>query len=365
MNSIWRKDQGKWQLLAPSGFEDEDALHTLVEEAPQLLPLAGTPNLTVVGREVVLGTGYADLIAVEHSGRIVVIEVKLAKNAESRRAIVAQILTYAAYLHGLSLSDLEQKLGSYLRKHNYTTVVDAVAANDQEGSVDVNILAEGINESLSQGRFRLVLVLDSAPDELIQLVGYLGLVASELVIDLVTVSSYLVDGSQVLVPQRVEPEKERQEIVTRPARQAIQRPISTPGADVFVEAIPNASVTQQPILRMLSDWAISLEQEGLVRLKSTSGTSGRWTLLLGLRDEVAGLVTIYNEPARKNDNGAYLCLHSTVFDRRAPAVIARIQTLIAPDRLGQGTETRRISPELLNALTDAYREIMRGDIASV
>lgn len=71
-----------------------------------MLPLAGSPQLTMLGREVRLGSGYADLIAVESTGRLVIIEVKLADNAESRRAVVAQVLSYAGYLQGL---DPEQR----------------------------------------------------------------------------------------------------------------------------------------------------------------------------------------------------------------------------------------------------------------
>ena len=49
--------------------------------------------MVVVGKEVALGNGYADLLAVEPSGRLVVVEIKLARNAEARRAVVAQVLT--------------------------------------------------------------------------------------------------------------------------------------------------------------------------------------------------------------------------------------------------------------------------------
>jgi RecB family endonuclease NucS len=86
-----------------------------VEEAPQMLPLAGSPQLTVLGREVRLGSGYADLVAVDSTGRLVIIEVKLAGNAESRGAVVAQVLSYAGYLQGLDPDQLEsQILGPHL-----------------------------------------------------------------------------------------------------------------------------------------------------------------------------------------------------------------------------------------------------------
>jgi len=49
-----------------------------VEQALQMLPLAGSPRLTVLRREVRLGSGFADLLAVESTGCLVIIEVKLA-----------------------------------------------------------------------------------------------------------------------------------------------------------------------------------------------------------------------------------------------------------------------------------------------
>ena len=56
MTAIWQNDGTGWRLSAPVGFPDEQTLHDLVEETPQILPLAGDPTLVVVGKEVVLGT---------------------------------------------------------------------------------------------------------------------------------------------------------------------------------------------------------------------------------------------------------------------------------------------------------------------
>jgi hypothetical protein len=86
---IWTNDGSEWKLLTTTSFPDEQALHSLVETAPQVLPLAGSPQLVILGREVLLGNAYADLIAIETTGRLAIIEVKLARNAEARRAIVA------------------------------------------------------------------------------------------------------------------------------------------------------------------------------------------------------------------------------------------------------------------------------------
>lgn len=88
MTAIWGSGpDGRWRELAAAAYQAEAQLHDLVESAPQVLPLAGSPRLTVLGRQVRLGTGSADLLAVESTGRLVIIEVKLAGNAESRRAV--------------------------------------------------------------------------------------------------------------------------------------------------------------------------------------------------------------------------------------------------------------------------------------
>ena len=166
MTALWRDDGDGWQLAEPAGFPDEDTLHTLVEEEPRVLPLSGTPRVVLLGREVALGSGYADLVGVESSGRPVVVEVKLARNAEARRAVVAQALAYAAYLHGLTPAELEQDvLAGHLQQRGYSSLVAAVSADDQAGEFDADAFTAALAEHLSVGSARIVFVLDSAPPE--------------------------------------------------------------------------------------------------------------------------------------------------------------------------------------------------------
>jgi hypothetical protein len=239
-------------IALPSDFPDEAALHRLVEDAPYTLPLAGNPRLVIVGREVLLGGNYADLIALEPSGRLAVIEIKLARNAEARRAVIAQVLTYAAYLRGIDTDSLERDvLGAHLHKRGYESLAHAAVSNDQEGSFDPGSFAEDLAASLAEGRFRLVLVLDDAPDELIRLVGYLNAVADKLLIDLVTVAAYTIGDSRVIVPQRVDPERgeptPRVEMAP-PARPAPSGRYVAGGED-FAASIEGAPVDQRPLLR--------------------------------------------------------------------------------------------------------------------
>src|SRR5580692_6333658 len=144
MTAIWGSgSDGRWHTLEPAAYQAEAQLHDLVESAPQMLPLAGSPRLTVLGREVRLGTGYADLLAVESTGRLVIIEVKLAGNAESRRAVVAQVLSYAGYLQGLDPEQLESQI---LARHldPGSSVLAVVQAADQAHAVDPEDFSDGL-----------------------------------------------------------------------------------------------------------------------------------------------------------------------------------------------------------------------------
>jgi hypothetical protein len=350
MTAIWQNNGTDWHLLVPTGFPNEATLHTLVEDAPHLLPLAGTPRLIVLGREVQLGIGYADLIAIESGGRIAVIEIKLARNAEARRAVIAQVLAFAAYLWGMDQRVLEQDiLCQHLHKRGYENLAHAVESNDQEGSFDAETFATGVGESLKLGRFRLVFVLDEAPEELIQLLNYLQAMSDQLVIDLITISSYTVNGSQVLVPQRVEAERQQRESSALTTARSKVEGLGVEGADDFIAAIAVAPPASRPLLQHLAHWAIALEQAKLVKLLTYHGRNGVLTLLPRLVADNAGLVSSYN-----NKGTASMQFWRSVFERRAPKSLARIEkSLMAIKR---GNTTHEISDELLEALTEAYKE---------
>jgi hypothetical protein len=347
MTAIWGSGpDGQWHALRSAAYQAEAELHDLVEKAPQMLPLAGSPRLSVVGREVRLGTGFADLLAVESTGRLVIIEVKLAGNAESRRAVVAQVLSYAGYLQGLDPEQLEtQVLG--------TSVLAAVNAADQQHVVDAEDFRDGLARSLAEGSFRLIIVLDSAPDELIQVIGYLQSVTDKIDIDLVTVSAYDVAGSQVLVPQRIDPGRRSRELSDAQVS-ARQAGAMYRGSGEFRAMIADLAPSQRDPLTRLADWADMLEREGLVRLATYRGKGGQMTTLLPrLAADDAGLVTIYCD-----GGSAYLQFWRSVFERRAPRSITAVEAAMGQE-LRQGNTIREISDSLLTALTDAYQEAVR------
>lgn len=345
MTAIWGREGSNWKLLSPAGFPDEASLHRLVEEAPQVLPLSGEPRLIIVGREVRLGSGYADLVAIESTGRIAIIEIKLAANAESRRAVIAQVLAYAAFLDLASFDEAEAILEQGLRERGWKGLGDA-AASAESVDFDPVEFRGALEENLRQGRFRLVLVLDDVPTELIRLVGYLARIGSGLTIDLLKVSMYEVDGSQVLVPQRVDPDRASLEAKSAPAS-AGSKATEVNGAAEFITGIAGAVGEDREKLDKLVAWATQLETEGLARLVTTLGTTQ--LVLKPLLPHGAGLATIWFYGGHGS-----ITMWPTGLQRRAPESLKKIEAILGKPLTGE--EIKPVTDDFLEAAAEAYRE---------
>lgn len=275
MNEIWRKDDGKWSTIGPSGFGNEGELHQQIVEAPQLLPIVGQRRIVAPFSEVGLRGGSADVLAFTDKGRPVIIEVKLSKNPEAKRAVVAQTLGYAAWLHGVTVEDLEEDiLSQHLGDRKLADVIEETDANsvtlDREG-FDRDEFYENLARHLAEGSFRLVIVLDEAPEYLVRLMGYLETITTDRIsIDLVTVSAYEVNGTQILVPQRIDTDRETEPVPATPAshrRRSSRGPWQ--GADRFREWLDELDDDADAgVLRKVLAWADGLVDEGACRVES-------------------------------------------------------------------------------------------------
>jgi hypothetical protein len=274
--------------------------------------------------------------------------VKLAGNAEARRAVVAQVLSYAGYLQGLDPGQLESLvLGNGPDERG--SALEMADADAEADGVDPAAFREGLARCLADGSFRLVIVLDTVPDELVQLVGYLQSVTDKIDIDLVTVTAYDMDGSEVVETQRIDPGSRPQQMTTAQAR-VRQAGTRFSGASEFRAAISDAPAGQRDLLRRACDWAESLERDGLARLVTNRGRSGIVSLLPRLADGTPGLAAIYRD--RKS---AYLMFSRQVFERRAPQSLQAVEAALGTSL----TSTHTLPQELLTALTAAYAEAAR------
>lgn len=353
MTGVWTNSGEKWEWGKPRAFENEATLHELIKENPQFLPLSGSPRLVVLGSEIQLGNGYADILAVESSGRPAIIEVKLERNPEARKAIVSQIIAYAAFLQGFSIEDLEQgPLRRFLADTGHASVFDAVKAQDQEGAVDVDSFTTSLQDHLSSGNFRLVLVLDDVPAELERVVAYLDAITVQaLTIDLITLKVYEVGGAQVALPQRVSPDLGAGGS-TGVSKSAAPRGRLTDGSEAFRASIADTTGETREAFDEVIVWAEEMASLPNVRLFTFMGVEGkRFTLLPRIMPDNAGLVTIWNEKQQPS-----IQVWRSMFERRAPKSLESVEQVVQPDRIGQGNVLKSITPEILEVLTRAYQE---------
>ena len=360
MSDIWRKDGEKWSLVGPSDFRNEQELHDRIVEAPEMLPLGGQPQIVTAYREVPLGGGSADVLAFADNGRPVVIEVKLSRNAEARRAVVAQALAYAAALHRTTVEQLEGDiLSAHLQQDGHTSLADALG----ETEIDAGEFYDNLARHLAEGSFRIVFVLDEAPAQLVRLTGYLEAIAESILVDLVTVSSYEVNGAQILLPQRVDPEHVPEPPPAQPSSTRWSRPPPTSRGAAQFRAVVDAleGGAQKERLRQLVEWAEKHAADGLWRLFTSHGKTGHG-LLLRLPDENVTIAATYLPKDAPPTLGFWLQLG--VGRRRAGGSVealaraAGLEAELAQGKRAGGTEA--ITDELLDAIVEAYREASEG-----
>ena len=255
-----------------------------------------------MGSEVHLGLGFLDILAVESSARPAIIEFKLASNSDARRAIVSQILAYAAALQGFEIKALEQgPLRQHLADTDCESILDIVKSQDQEGAVDEGFFDVALQDFLDQGRFRLVLVLDEVPAELEKVVAYMDAITEKaLTIDLIVVKVYDANGVQVALPQRGSPDFSVVEPTTTTPGRGRPRPrgILSDGIDVFRASIEGIAGKDRDTFDELMAWAEQLAALPNVRVYTYDGGAGRITLLPRIISRNAGLVTIWNDNRR-------------------------------------------------------------------
>jgi hypothetical protein len=180
-----RGQDGAETMIPESPLPAEKDLHDVLTQHAGLLPADDLELLdpVVVGREANLESGYADLVLVDQTGQICLVEVKNEGNPDTRR-VIAQLLDYAAALWRLSVEDFARvvlgpfleasaepaaaplDIAAYVRGNTSSEPGEAAAADDA--------LLTGLEQSLATGRFRLVVAAPSIPQRVEKVMEYLN-----------------------------------------------------------------------------------------------------------------------------------------------------------------------------------------------
>jgi len=157
---------------------DEDWLQNLIHHNPSLVPAgeveASFEDIIPVARELPLASGYLDNLYITPDGYPVLVEVKLWKNQEARRKVIAQILEYAKDFAGLQYDDLNTEIRKLERNQNWgTNPLYEIVTQNSPNPPDEEIFVDRVSRNLREGRFLLLILGDGVREDMASLANYL------------------------------------------------------------------------------------------------------------------------------------------------------------------------------------------------
>ena len=157
-------------------YKDEDELQELIYKHPELISEENT-ELTSIMREVSTRAGRIDVLDIAENGIITIVEVKLARNPQSRREVLAQIFDYISELSNYSYYELNDATNGTLEK--------VISSFDNYAE-----LPRLIEDNLKNGIVRLIIAVDESNDGLKRLAEFVAR-HTDFRIDLVEIKKYL------------------------------------------------------------------------------------------------------------------------------------------------------------------------------
>ncbi len=195
MKRLIKIQSGLSKIIEGKTFEKEIELQEVVKDHPELIPLdelgEDIKPMLIIGREFSVGdAGLVDLLGIDVTGLLTVIEFKLEKNTTIREA-VAQTLEYAANLWGMSYLELENKCLAFFRSDRCSitdlkavkSLEQALAWHHKKTSQDGDVPFNGedfknrVIEYLNKGEFRLILFCDEVDSRTKKAVEYIHTLA--------------------------------------------------------------------------------------------------------------------------------------------------------------------------------------------
>jgi hypothetical protein len=158
--------------LVPTNFTDlEKDLETWI--APNPLLLGSDPEIAIFSRQPRTAHGkLADLLGIDETGAVVVIELKRDKTP---RDVIAQTLEYSAWVNTLSLDDLDQLAHDYGTRPGAetSTLVDVYRQHFGDDREDVAGLNDITDRITFNHRQRMIIVAEHFSPEVEETLRYL------------------------------------------------------------------------------------------------------------------------------------------------------------------------------------------------
>ena len=192
------RDKAGFAQMASVAYTNEGELQRILMEHPELLRAEDEPQLYCLGEEIALGdAGTADLLFLDSDGKLSVVEVKLARNEESRRDVLAQAFDYTSALADYTMDELDSQLKGVLDSQLQT-----LAGDGPDSRPRYNKLWESCANAMKAGSVRLVVAMDEEREDLARIVRYVD-EHSDLDLRLLVVRKYGSADQTILFPEFV------------------------------------------------------------------------------------------------------------------------------------------------------------------
>ena len=188
----------------------EDALQTLLQRYPQVLPgrqidpdSDDPPRFALLRREMPVGSWSLDHLYVDQRGVLTLVETKLVQNPEARREVVGQLLEYAANADASWGNGKARQLAvDYWRGQN--RALDDVLMEHLGEDTDLDALWAEVEDNLNSGRLRLIIAADEIRTEVRRIIEYLNRELQNAEVLGLELACYGQDSPpQVLVPRLI------------------------------------------------------------------------------------------------------------------------------------------------------------------
>jgi len=249
------KPDGEIVALEEQPFDLEVGLQKLLEQYPRLMLSAGSTyqdrSVWTIGYEVGTDAGSIDLLMLDSTGEVWVVETKLRKNPEVKKQVVGQVLGYASCVAEWSIDKLQEVAQAYLGRPLLDYIGDDVGLEEAE-----NIIVRAI-EKLRQGDLTALIVVDDLPRVLQRLVEFVN---DHSAFDLLAMQVTMVehDGARFVVPT-----------ITGAS---VTKSVSPTGAsdESYAELFEASSDQFKEMVARLDDWALESGYESVVAATTES-----------------------------------------------------------------------------------------------
>jgi hypothetical protein len=287
-----RISEGSELALQPEPFKNEYELQEILAGHPVLLVDRDDSALVTVSREFPLENGFADIVLIDSNGLPVIVEVKLARNEESRREIVGRLCDYLSAMGRLTPEEVNERSAGLLDE---TFQSMAGAEGEENPGERLALLKGNVASYLRAGQIRGIIVLDAAPDDLIREFSYLN-EHSDLDLRLLVVERYRLGRheyfyhSRFLVSGEVDQEIKRQRLRLRLIVEKFSK-MKPPIFSTHVTGKENVRVYREgwpgAVHYEFCDWKNSISIEIQVRHKEHPEVAD---FLPGLREHLATVI---------------------------------------------------------------------------